>query len=80
LRCRELKEKGECGLVVAQRDGDNKLVARDVPCMLSAPSPGWRMLNGVVKLLPETKKLVIRCNMVDAPMTVDFADVRVEAR
>jgi hypothetical protein len=80
LRCRELKEKGEYGLVIAQRDGDNKLVARDVPCILSAASPGWKTLSGLVKILPETKKIVVRCNLANAAMTVDFAGVYVEPR
>lgn len=80
LRCRDLKVQGECGVIVAQRDGENKLLARDRPCILSAPSPGWKAFSGIVKIRPETKKLIIRCNMVDSVNTVDFADVRVEAR
>jgi hypothetical protein len=80
LRCRELKEKGEYGLVVAQRDAANNLLAHDAQCLLAAASPSWRTLNSIVRILPETKKVIVRCNIVDAPMTVDFADVRVEPR
>jgi hypothetical protein len=72
--------QGECGVIVAQRDGENKLLARDRPCILSGPSPGWKTLSGIVRIHPETKKLIIRCNMVESANTVDFADVRVEAR
>ncbi|HEY3898685.1 MAG TPA: hypothetical protein VGM54_08740 [Chthoniobacter sp.] len=80
LRCPGLKEKGEYGLVVAQRDAANNLLARDAQCLLKVASPTWRTLNSVVRILPETKHVIIRCNLVDAPMTVDFAEVRVEPR
>jgi hypothetical protein len=80
LRCRDVKVQGECGVIIAQRNGENNLLVRDHPCILSAPSPGWRTLSGIVKILPETKRLIIRCNMVNSMNTVDFADVRVEAR
>ena len=80
LRCLSLKEKAEYGLVVAQRDAADNLLARDTQCLLKVASPTWRTLNSVVRILPETKRVVIRCNIVDAPMTVDFADVRVEPR
>ena len=80
LRCRDVKVQGECGIIVAQRDGEDNLVVRDHPCILSGPSPGWRTLSGIVKVRPETKRLIIRCNMLNSLNTVDFADVRVEAR
>lgn len=80
LRCRDVKVQGECGIIIAQRDGENNLLVRDHPCILSAPSPGWRTLSGIVKIRPETKRLIIRCNMVNSMNAVDFADVRVEAR
>jgi hypothetical protein len=80
LRCPALKETGEYGLVVAQRDAANNLLARDTQCLLKVASPTWRTLKGVVRILPETKRVIVRCNIVDSPMTVDFADVRVEPR
>jgi hypothetical protein len=80
LRCRDVKVQGECGIIIAQRDGENNLLVRDHPCLLSGPSPGWKSLSGIVKIRPETKRLIIRCNMVNSVNTVDFADVRVEAR
>ena len=49
LRCRDLKVQGECGVIIAQRDGENNLLVRDHPCLLSAPSPGWKSLSGIVK-------------------------------
>jgi hypothetical protein len=37
-------------------------------------------MNTVVRILPETKRLIFKCMIVDAPAAVDFADVRVEPR
>ena len=52
--------------------------ARDLPCDLEAPSPGWRSLSGVVHIHPKTKKLITKCHIIDCVGTVDFAGVRVE--
>jgi len=80
LRSPDFKGQGPYGIVIAQRDAANQLVARDLPCVLKAPCPAWRTMSGVVVIRPETTKLIIRCNMVECSATVDFADVRVEAR
>jgi len=80
LRCRDLKPQGICGLIIVQQDAENKRIARDLVCVLKAPSPSWKTLNGVVAIHPETKRVVIRCDLEQSPATVDFADVRVEAR
>ena len=80
LRCRDPRLQGECGIIVAQCDGENQFIVRDRSCTLSATSPGWKTLSAIVKLRPETKKLVIRCSLAQSPNTVDFADVHVEAR
>jgi hypothetical protein len=80
LRCRDMKGQGNYGVIIAQCDANNTVVSRDVPCALSASSPTWRSLNGVVKLHPETRKLVIECRILDCLATVDFANVRVETR
>jgi len=80
LRCRDLKVQGECGVIIAQRDGEDKFLVRDRVCILTSSSPGWKSLRGIVKIRPETRKLIIRCNVVNSVNTVDFADVRVEAR
>jgi hypothetical protein len=80
LRSPDFKGVGPYGIVIAQRDAANQLVARDTPCVLKTTSPVWRTMSGVVAIRPETKRLIIRCNMVDCSATVDFADVRVEAR
>ena len=80
LRSPDFKGVGPYGIVIAQRDAANQLVARDTPCVLKTTSPVWRTMTGVVAIRPETKKLIIRCNMVDCSATVDFTDVRVEAR
>jgi len=80
LRSPDFKGVGPYGIVIAQRDAANNLVARDTPCVLKAPCPVWKAMTGMVTIHPETTKLIIRCNMVDCSATVDFADVRVEAR
>lgn len=80
LRCRDMKGQGNYGVIIAQRDANNAVVSRDVPCILTAPSPAWRPVSGVVKLRPETKSLVIECRILDCAATVDFSNVRVEAR
>jgi len=80
LRCRDMKGQGAYGVIIAQRDANNTVLSRDVPCSLSAPSPGWRSLSGVVKLRPETKKLSVECRILDCTATVDFSNVRAETR
>jgi len=80
LRCKDMKGQGTYGVVIAQRDGDNKLVARDMPCDMSGPAPAWKTMSGLVRIHPETKRLIVRCNIVDCLATVDFADVRVDAK
>jgi len=80
LRCRDLRLQGECGIIVAQCDAENQFIVRDRSCTLSATSPGWKTLSAIVKLRPETKKVVIRCSLAQSANTVDFADVHVEAR
>jgi hypothetical protein len=80
LRCRDLKLEGECGVIIAQCDGENRFIVRDRSCTLSGTSPAWKTLSAIVKLRPETKKLVIRCSLAQSGNTVDFADVHVEAR
>jgi hypothetical protein len=80
MRSSDFKGQGPCGIVIAQRDGADNLVTRDVPCTLKSISPVWRNMTGVVVLRPETKRIVIRCSMADCSATVDFADLRVDAR
>jgi len=76
----DFKGKGPYGIVVAQRDAANQLVARDLPCVLRAPCPDWKFMSGTVIIRPETKKLYIRCGMEDCSATVDFTDVHAEVR
>lgn len=80
LRSREMKGQGSYGIIIAQHDGSGGIVSRDVPCEMNAQSPAWRSLNGIVKLRPETKKLTIECRILDCVATVDFSNVKVEAR
>jgi len=80
LRSPDFKGQGPYGIVIAQRDAANQLVVRDQPCVLKAPCPVWKTMNGTVLIHPETKQIIVRCNKVDCSATVDFADLRIEAR
>jgi hypothetical protein len=80
LRCPDFKGQGPYGIVIAQRDAANQLISRDQPCVLKAPCPVWKTMNGMVMIHPESKQIIVRCNKVDCSATVDFADLRIEAR
>jgi hypothetical protein len=80
LRSPDFKGQGPYGIVIAQRDASNQLLSRDLPCVLKAPCPVWKTMNGTVMIRPETKQIIVRCNKVDCSATVDFADLRIEAR
>jgi hypothetical protein len=77
VRCDKIKEGGY-GLVIAQRDGGKKLIARDRICYSTSPARQWRQLRGLTKLKPETKDLVVKVQIDSADATVDFAEVSIK--